>query len=208
MIKRLKWPFRIVALLILIGGLSIMVGCVRNSGGVWYFREAKTPEGWPDLTPVGEIQVKTYPGYREAIVDDAEGQPNNSGAFGVLFQHIKNNDIAMTAPVDVTYDPATDSPRMRSMSFLYDTPERGPVGEDGKVTVRDVPPTTTLSIGVRGGYSDTNFQKNVTRLEQWLADQTDYHPAGPPRLLGYNSPLVPPFWKYAEVQIPIKPTND
>ena len=185
-----------------------MVGCVRNSGGVWYFREAKTPEGWPELTPVGEIQVKTYPGYREAIVADDSKEANDSSAFGVLFKHIKSNDIAMTAPVDVTYDDASDSPRMRSMSFLYDTPERGPVGEDGKVTVRDVPPITAVSIGTRGRYSDKTFQKNITKLEQWLAEQSDYRPAGPPRLLGYNSPFIPPFWKYAEVQIPIKATSD
>jgi len=198
---------RTLLVIILIAGVGVMIGCVRKSGGVWYFREADTPEGWPALTPVGRIQVKQYPAYREAVVTDERTPAEQTPMFNALFQHIKSSDIAMTAPVDITYEPDGEEPRMRSMAFLYDVPSRGPTGERGAVTVRDVPAMKAVSIGVRGGYSDATFENNIVKLRDWLAGQTVYQPIGPPRLLGYNSPLVPVFWRYGEVQIPLEPTT-
>ena len=181
-----------------------MISCVRTDGGVWYFCEAKLPEGWPPLTPVGEVQVKQYPAYRQAIVIDDEGQGSQNAMFRDLFNHIKTNDIAMTAPVDMGYRDDGDQPTMRSMSFLYDVPERGPVGEQGAVTVHDVPAMQVASIGVRGRYNDKQFVKAHQRLRFWLDGQTTYRAAGPPRFLGYNSPFVPFFWRYGEVQVPVE----
>lgn len=181
-----------------------MIGCVRNDGGVWYFKEAKLPADWPALTPVGEVQVKQYPGYREAIIISQTSDANQNTMFRPLFEHIRKNDIAMTAPVDVGYTPDAHDPKMRSMSFLYDIPERGPTGKDGNVTVRDVAPLTVASIGIRGRYNDKTFMRGLTQLRTWLAGQSEYQQAGPPRYLGYNSPFIPRFWKYAEVQMPVR----
>ena len=64
------------------------------------FESAPTPDGWPHRTPIGEVQVKEYPEYREAVADGGEVEP----VFRTLFNHIKDNDIAMTAPVDMSYD--------------------------------------------------------------------------------------------------------
>lgn len=207
--RQLKWLVRVALAIVLIAGVGIMVGCVRNSGGVWYFKEAKLPAGWPDLTPVGEIQVKQYPPYREAVVTDEQAAAEQGAMFNVLFEHIKANDIAMTAPVDLTYERTgqADEPKMRSMAFLYDVPDRGPTGEQGPVTVRDVPAMRAVSIGVRGRYDEATFERNIDKLRRWLADQSAYAASGPPRLLGYNSPFVPFFWRYGEVQIPIAPTT-
>ena len=193
-----------------------MFGCVRNSGGVWYFREAKLPADWPELTPVGKVQVKEYPAYREAVVTDEQVDPTQRAMFNALFQHIKTNEIAMTAPVEMTYDAdagdaAADASGggagMRSMAFLYDVPERGPTGQRGEVTVRDVPPMTVASIGVRGSYQDEKFDDARQTLRDWLAGQSEWRAVGPPRMLGYNSPFVPWFWRYGEVQVPVEPAG-
>ncbi len=183
-----------------------IVGCVRTSGGTWYFDEAPLPEGWPELTPVGEVNIRSYPTYRAAVVVD-EGQGSGQGPmFGSLFRHISSNDIPMTAPVDMTYgttDRGGESDRMTAMAFLYRTPELGPLGVDGVVRVDDVPPRAYASVGVRGTYSDAHFADGLARVRAWLAEHHEWRPDGPPRYLGYNSPFVPWFWRYGEVQMPV-----
>ena len=181
----------------------IVAGCVRHSGGVWYFHEAKRPPGWPELTPVDEVQLKEYPAYREAVVKMDTSRDPQSSMFRRLFRHIQEKDIAMTAPVDMSYEPTNEEPQINSMSFLYDLPERGALANDGDVIVRDAPQRTVVSIGVRGSYSDEHFKAAHQELKTWLAEQEVYESVGPPRYLGYNSPLVPFFWRYGEVQIPV-----
>ena len=39
----------------------LLVSCVRSSGGTWYFDSAPLPEGWPELTPVGDVEIRKYP---------------------------------------------------------------------------------------------------------------------------------------------------
>ena len=128
--------------------------------------------------------------------------------FRQLFNHIQENKIAMTAPVDMTYNAATDKPKVQSMSFLYDIPERGDLNDQGAVKVRDVVDKQMLSIGVRGRYNDAQFDAAMKQLDAWLKEQKQYVADGPPRFLGYNSPFVPFFWRYGEVQIPVRATNE
>ena len=182
----------------------ILVGCVRHSGGTWCFDSAPLPEGWPELTPVGEVEIRTYPSYRAAVVTEDD----TSGMFGALFQHISSNDIPMTAPVDMTYgdddaEQNASDDRMTGMAFLYQTPELGPLGTDGLVRVEDMPSQAFASTGVRGAYTPAHYSEGLTRVREWLAEQTDWKAEGPPRYLGYNSPFVPWFWRYGEVQIPV-----
>jgi len=232
----------VLAAMLLLAALVVSAGCIRVSGGVWFFKEAELPEDWPILTPVGEIQLKRYPAYRQAIVTNERVRASQNRMFNTLFDHIKRNEIAMTAPVEMIYrsdaaestadaaagqeaaasrgavhtDEAADprprgeadgladrTPRMRAMAFLYDTPQRGPVGRQGDVLVRDVPPARVLSLGVRGPYTDELFKDAVDRLRDRLRSLEDLREAGPPRFLGYNSPFVPPFLRYGEVQIPV-----
>ena len=122
-----------------------------------------------------------------------------------LFRHIKANGIAMTAPVDMGYDAGgSTSPRMRSMSFLYRSADLGTAGADGVVQVRDRAPQMFASVGVRGSYTAERFEQGMSRIRTWLSENAErVTPTGPPRYLGYNSPFVPPFLRYGEVQIPI-----
>lgn len=206
--KKARKSMWIATTIVLAVGLLIVAGCVRQSGGVWYIHEAKRPPGWPVLTPVGEVQVKEYPSYREAVVTSEVGDSKQGVMFRELFSHIKKNDIAMTAPVNMTYDPSDDKPVMRSMAFLYDVPERGDVVAEGKVIVRDVGTRQVVSVGVRGSYSDDPFDAALGKLKSWLDAQQKYAADGPPRYLGYNSPFVPFFWRYGEVQIPVCVATD
>ena len=54
--------------------------------------EAPLPEGFPGPGPLGRVVVKNYPKYRAARVE-------GGNSFWTLFQHIKRNDVQMTAPV-------------------------------------------------------------------------------------------------------------
>ena len=191
-----------------------LVGCVRSSGGTWYFDEAPLPDGWPELTPVDEVEIREYPGYREAVVSESDAGSGQGPMFGPLFNHISSNDIPMTAPVAMTYessdadgggDQATDGrgDRMTSMAFLYKTPDYGPLGTDGIVRIEDVAPQAYASTGVRGSYSDEHFEEGLDRIAAWLADQSEWRANGTARYLGYNSPFILWFWRYGEVQVPV-----
>ncbi len=191
-------------------GLGVTAGCVRFSGGTWYIKSAATPEGWPQLTPVGKVELREYPVYRAAVVDqtDVNGRGMNP-MFWELFQHIKTNDIAMTAPVDMGYEDASpDNARMTSMAFLYRSTQLGNTGEQGPVEVRDVDKQLFASVGVRGGYNDATFENGLDKLAAWLTEHNDeYERTGPPRFLGYNGPMVPIFMRYGEVQMPVRPRD-
>jgi hypothetical protein len=201
-VRVLKYTGAGVLLAVIVG----IAGCVRVSGGTWYVRSAPVPENWPELTPVGEVQVKAYPVYRAAVVADVDiAGAGMRPMFMELFRHIQSNKIAMTAPVEMGYDDgAAGTPRMESMAFLYRTKDQGGVGDAGAVRVRDFEPQLYASIGVRGDYTGRNFEKGLSGLMSWLDANADHvQPLGPPRYLGYNGPFVPKFMRYGEVQIPI-----
>lgn len=184
---------------------AFVAGCVRTSGGEWYIKSAPLPQGWPELTPVGEVHIREYPQYRAASVtsDQAAG---TGRMFNALFDHIKRNDIPMTAPVDMGYAQDHDTrDGMTSMAFLYRTQELGPNGADGQVRVQDVPKATYASTGVRGGYTQKHFEEGMARLNTWIQSQDTWQASGPPRYLGYNGPFTLPFLRYGEVQIPVEP---
>jgi hypothetical protein len=165
-------------------------------------KEADLPAGFPEPTPVGEIQLKQYPAYRLARTVSKK----NSGFFK-LFAHITLNRIEMTAPVEMTYR-ANDKqvPEQIDMAFIYGDTKLGKTGDKlGGVTVQDVPALTTVSIGLKGDNDRVNLAEAEQRLERWLAQHaTDHERAGNLRVLGYNSPQVPPDSRYYEVELPIK----
>jgi hypothetical protein len=178
----------------------------------WMVSEARLPEAFPGPGPVDAVVVKTYPAHRLARVV-ADGGAN--GLFMKLFRHIERNEIAMTAPVEMSWgdgpagDAAADAGRRReptAMAFLYGAPTTGRVGadpQDPRVVVEDVPAITVVSIGLRGAYDAATFERGLGQLQKWLAAHPEWKPSGDPRTLGYNSPFVPGFFKYSEVQQPV-----
>lgn len=199
--------------LILIIPPLLSVGCASNNEmkRPFMFKEAKLPAGFPAPGPVGEIIVKKYPAYRMARVRSGEGgvEGGPNVMFRPLFNHIKRNEIPMTAPVEMGYaDPGEPDESASSMAFLYGEPSWGAPGADAndpRVVVEDVPAMIVVSIGVRGGYTDANFKKAISKLREWARQrEEEVHVVGPPRYLAYNSPFVLGFLKYGEVQLPVE----
>ncbi len=160
-------------------------------------REAETPAGWPTPTTVGEVELKRYPAYRMARADGA----GNSGFF-TLFNHIKRNDIAMTAPVQMDYE-RTDGSSSGAMGFLYGSTAVGRTGREGAVEVMDVPASQVASIGVRGPLGSRALDDARAALEAWLARHPEWTAAGPVRSMGWNSPFVERERQFFEVQLPL-----
>jgi hypothetical protein len=161
--------------------------------------EAELPRGFPAPGPLGEIRVKQYPAYRMAVSE------SGGSAFWSLFRHIKRNEIAMTAPVEMGYgDAELARPAEQTMAFLYGAPEMGRTGTDGNIEVVDARPLTVVSMGFNGRRSDAMIEQARDRLMTWIAQTTQFEPTGSLRVLGYNSPFVPRDRQYWEVQIPLQ----
>lgn len=167
--------------------------------------EAPLPEGFPEPTPVGEIRIKKYPDYRLARTQMAGVE---SRAFWILFTHIKKKDIAMTAPVEMTYKAGKDTLQPQSMAFLYRSVKQGQTGKDEKVEVIDVPATMALSFGMRGDVTKARLAETRGHLEAWLRNNaSEYEASGPLRVMGYNSPFVAASRRFTELEIPVRRTT-
>ena len=164
--------------------------------------EAELPAGVPGFAVLDEVEVRTYPTYRMVKTAMKGG---SMGAFWPLFNHIKDNEIAMTTPVQVDYAEDGERQREASMAFLYGSPDLGPLRKDGAVEVVDVPSLTVLTLGSRGYDRKSRVEELRERMNGWLADHPEWEVAGPMRTMGYNSPSVAGNRRYFEVQIPIKP---
>lgn len=169
--------------------------------------EADPPEGFPEFTPLHQIEVKTLPAYRAARISMESGQQRRDGGFWSLFKHIKRQDIAMTAPVRVDYDNKGGTQKRRSMEFLYRSAEFGKIGIDPanvSINVVDVPSHEVVSIGVRGKTTAAVVEQSRRSLQKWIeAEKGQYMIAGTVRVMGYNSPFIPGSRAYFEVQIPV-----
>lgn len=165
--------------------------------------EAETPPNWPTYTVVGEVEVKQYPTYRVAIADTASMRGADNRLFWTLFNHIKDNDIPMTAPVEMTREPAG-----QTMGFLYPDSDIGSIGTQGDVEVIDIEPQRVVSIGMLGGSRSSEIQNAEKQLRSWIAGQDIYEADGPMRILGYNGPMVPRMMSYSEIQIPLRAAGD
>ena len=183
-------------LLFLVASTGISVADEASSSG-FMIPEAKQPKGFPAPGAVNKIVIKSYPAYRAARVSAPAAGRNRM--FRTLFNHIKNNDIAMTAPVEMTYNETGPE----SMAFLYGDTSIGTTGRDDKVDVLDIPEQKFLSVAVRGAYTQERFNSARARLVEWLGEQEEWKADGAPRYLAYNSPFVPGMLKYGEVQLPI-----
>ncbi|MCA8941709.1 MAG: heme-binding protein [Planctomycetes bacterium] len=164
-------------------------------------QQAPLPVDWPPTSPVGEIVLKRYPKYRMATTSMSEGR--ETMPFWRLFGHIKSNDIAMTAPVQM--DRASQPGDGERMAFLYREESLGPVGKQGDVEVIDVMPTLAISIGVRGYRSEKRVDELAAELRAWLdAHRDEFEGSGAVRVMGYNGPSVRGSRRFYEVEIPVR----
>ncbi len=178
--------------------------------------DAPLPEGFPDPTVPGEIEIKQYPAYRSAWTKgDSMSMRSGDMLFFWLFRHISESKVEMTAPVINTYlDPeiAVD-PSLRgdlSMEFLYERPDQGEAGKGvGPVEVKDFAPMTVVALGFQGVMTPEEMASGVKRLRSWIDEHgKEWTEAGPPRRLGYHGPMTPANRQLWEVQIPVKPAGE
>ena len=209
---RRRDAFSVVAILVVVGSGATRTIAeekpVAEASGKkpWMFSEANLPVGFPQPGPINAVVVKSYPAYRLARVTSS-GKEN--GMFMQLFRHIERNEIAMTAPVEMSWH-AEDGRLAKTpetMAFLYAAPTIGQAGGDPKdpqVVVDDIPEITVVSIALRGSYDATTFERGYKQLQAWLAEHPEWVAEGEPRTMAYNSPFVPGFAKVSEVQIVIR----
>jgi hypothetical protein len=171
--------------------------------------ESPLPKDWPRPSLPGLVRI-SYPPVRSAWV---RAPDNRNGQFMVLFRHIQDQQIAMTAPVVMEYSAAAarDPSKLsgtEAMAFLYRQPDQGKPGTYGAVAVENDRPLRVVSVGLQGSYREANFRKALVELRQWLDAHPEWQKAGPPRVLGYNSPFMLWWRKYSEVQIPVAPADN
>lgn len=190
------------------------------------------PEGYPRPTAAGSIEIKQYPSVRRAeLTVEASPRWGMNMAFFPLFRHIKDRNIAMTAPVEaevpamaqsedeaeVGNEKASRTGDM-TVSFLYRTDDLGPTGQaDENVRVVDTKPVSVLALGIRGTMGNDRIEREVSKLYEWLDAQGvtntglegektagRWHADGAPRILGYNGPDVRRGDQWWEVQLPVR----
>lgn len=164
--------------------------------------QAELPAGVPGYQALDELELRAYPAYRMVR---ARMRGDVTGAFWPLFEHIKSHDIAMTTPVQIDYEAVGEREREIAMAFLYGSKSLGQPGRDGPTEVVDVPATTVLTVGSRGFARPSRIAELRERLTEWLAHSAEWQPAGPMRVMEYNSPSIGPERRYFEVQVPVQP---
>ena len=150
-------------------------------------------------TNAGEFEVKSLPAARLiASHSDSTYFEEGNGLFRPLFRYISSRDIAMTTPVEAEIKPG--------VMYFY-------IGKDvnnekleatDDVSLHELPERMVASHGVRGAYSERNFQEATTTLRAWLAKNPKYEAIGEPRGIFWNGPFMPGFFKRFEVHIPVR----
>lgn len=166
--------------------------------------EAPVPVGFPAPTPIGVVEIKKLPVYRMAKVANSGVGSSN---FFTLFNHIKKNNIEMTAPVEMTMAEKNGKYTESSMAFLYQETTLGKTGAQGNVAVLDTTECMVASIGMIGAPNS----ESMDSARRWLVEKIKTSPeaydiAGELKVMGYNSPFMPEKLRYYEVQLPLKLT--
>ena len=149
-------------------------------------------------TPAGKIEIKTIPESR-VLISGIEGSYYNTRnlLFRRLFNYIQDNQIAMTTPVEAEIDRS-------EMKFYLGNKDKAKDLPDGtNVRVATVPGRTVLSIGIRGAYNKSNFDKALAKLESWLQTHPEYVRGGDAYGVFWDAPFMPWFLKRSEAHIPV-----
>lgn len=173
------------------------------------------------LLKEGNLEVRLYePHIVAETVVDTEFEDAGSEAFGRLFKYISGNnqsqqEIAMTAPVgqvaegqeiDMTAPVGqTQVDGKWAVSFMMPgsfTVQTTPKPRDERITIRQVPEQTMAAIEYSGFWSQSGYQKNKARLEEWI-NKKGFIIQGQPVWARYNAPFMPWFLRRNEVLIPI-----
>ena len=147
---------------------------------------------------VDNIEIHKLPPAR-LLETEAEGTyfSNSNDLFLKLFDYIKDNEIAMTVPVEGDIQQA-------GMRFYLGSESPRELDDTQEVSVVELPERQVLRMGGKGSYSETNIMKTLTKLENWLDNQSRWQADGTAYAVFWNGPMTPWFLKRFEVHIPVK----
>jgi hypothetical protein len=154
-------------------------------------------------TDPGKTEIKIIP-ERTLIVARREQNyfEENNALFGQLFRYIQDHDVSMTVPVKADIDPG------RMYFYIGAEDLKKDLKSSGAVDVITEPERRVLSIGVRGGYSEKNFEKARDTLLDQLAVEKEWKQNGEAYAIFWNGPFVPGFMKKFEVHVPVVPVEN
>lgn len=164
-----------------------------------------------------EFEIRQYAAYTvaEVLVPAPAGDAGNR-AFPILAGYIfgKNKGerkLAMTAPVTQSAAPmklemtapVTQSPATGGILVQFVLPkdinmENAPEPLDPRVTLRAVPPKRVAVIRYSGFWSESNYGKHLSKLQEALR-AADIAWQGEPVLSRYNGPMTPWFMRRNEI---------
>jgi len=150
-------------------------------------------------TEVGKVEVKTLP-LAKTLSTSSKGSyfERDNSLFMRLFRYIKDNDIAMTVPVEAELDDAD----MRF--YVGDADWAKAEKNQGEVTVVVTAARDVVAFGGRGSYTEKNVTAARKAAEQWLSEQSEYKSTGPSYAVFWNGPFTPGFMKRFEIHIPVE----
>ena len=154
-----------------------------------------------EATQPGEIEIKNIPQRTLIVAERGESYfEENNALFGQLFRYIQDNDVSMTVPVKADINPGR-------MYFYIGTEDlKKDLQTRGSVEVITEPEMQVISMGVRGGYSEKNFEQARSELLGQLAANNGWKKDGEAYAIFWNGPFVPGFMKKFEVHVPVVPT--
>lgn len=153
-------------------------------------------------TKAGKIETKTIP-QRTLIVaqrNESYFQENNA-LFGKLFRYIKDNDVSMTVPVKAEMNPGKMYFYVGRKDLLKE------LKDTEAVKVVTEPAQLVMSIGVRGGYSESNFKEARAQLLNHLSASEQWESSGNEYAIFWSGPYVPGFMKRFEIHVPVVPKD-
>ena len=164
-----------------------------------------------------EFEIRQYGAYTVAeVLVPAPASDAGKRAFPILAGYIfgKNKGerkLAMTAPVTQTPAPAklemtapvTQSAVTGGMLVQFVLPkdinmENAPVPIDPRVTLREVPPKRVAVIRYSGFWSEANYDKHLSKLQEGLR-AANIAWKGEPVLSRYDGPMTPWFMRRNEI---------
>lgn len=214
-------------LLIIITLLSLILeGCsllgIRTTNEALYTVEKK----------VGNIEIRRYEPVM--IVETYVNEPNFRDAtdqsFRRLFDYISGanvsaNDISMTAPViaepqeekgkivamtsPVIASPNKTENEREGWILKFVLPDKftinnSPKPTDPLVRLREVPEKRVAAISYSGLWSESNYQKHVNQLSDWI-NSNNYSSISLASYAGYDPPWALPFLRRNEILIDVLP---
>ena len=164
-----------------------------------------------------EFEIRQYSGYTvaEVIVAPPASDAGNR-AFPILAGYIFGDNkgerkLAMTAPVTqapapqklAMTAPVTQSAAKDGILVQFVLPkdinmENAPVPLDPRVMLREVAPMRVAVIRYSGFWSEANYDKHLSKLQQALRS-ADIAWRGEPVLSRYNGPMTPWFMRRNEI---------